>query len=456
MSEVKVNKISPRTACGTTTLGDSGDTFTIPAGVTITNAGTAAGFGSTGEISWDTTPKTGDFTGVSGVGYFVNTAGGAVTITLPGSPSAGNVIGVSDYNSTAATNSIVINRNSNKINGGTDNLSIGKANSAIQLVYIDATTGWQSVFTGNTGDITKQYLVATGGTITEDGNFKVHKFTGPGTFQVTTEAENAPNNVVDYLVVAGGGAGGHNCTGGNSGGGGGAGGFRFSATTYCSPSPLKAPAALPVSATSYPITVGAGGVGTAGPCSTRGNPGNTATFSTITSAAGGGGGSGVCKTGLNGGSGGGGTGVNGPGGGTGGSGNSPSVSPAQGTAGGTGNNASDHQAGGGGGFTAAGQAGACGGDGGAGLAISITGSPVAYGGGGGGGRGAPSAAPAVPQGGVGGGGNGSDNILPGGNPSGSPGSAGTVNTGGGGGGTNLSQTSGSGGSGIVIIRYRFK
>ena len=35
MSEIKVNKISPRTACGTTTLGDSGDTFTIPAGVTI-------------------------------------------------------------------------------------------------------------------------------------------------------------------------------------------------------------------------------------------------------------------------------------------------------------------------------------------------------------------------------------------------------------------------------------
>ena len=124
MSEVKVNKISPRSGT-TVTLGDSGDTFTIPSGATIPNAGTAAGFGSTGEISWDTTPKTGDFTGVSGVGYFVNTAGGEVTITLPGSPSAGNVIGVSDYNSTAATNSIVINRNSNKINGGTDNTGGG-------------------------------------------------------------------------------------------------------------------------------------------------------------------------------------------------------------------------------------------------------------------------------------------------------------------------------------------
>ena len=48
MSEIKVNKISPRTNCGTVTLGDSGDTFTIPAGATITNNGTQTGFGATG------------------------------------------------------------------------------------------------------------------------------------------------------------------------------------------------------------------------------------------------------------------------------------------------------------------------------------------------------------------------------------------------------------------------
>jgi hypothetical protein len=45
-SEMKVNKISP--ASGTAiTLGDSGDTFTIPSGATITNSGTQNGFGST-------------------------------------------------------------------------------------------------------------------------------------------------------------------------------------------------------------------------------------------------------------------------------------------------------------------------------------------------------------------------------------------------------------------------
>ena len=47
MSELKVNKISPRSGT-TVTLGDSGDTFTIPSGATINNQGTATNFGATG------------------------------------------------------------------------------------------------------------------------------------------------------------------------------------------------------------------------------------------------------------------------------------------------------------------------------------------------------------------------------------------------------------------------
>jgi hypothetical protein len=55
MSEIKVNKISPRS--GTTlTLGDSGDDFVIPAGATLTNNGTASGFAS---IAWQSSIVTG-------------------------------------------------------------------------------------------------------------------------------------------------------------------------------------------------------------------------------------------------------------------------------------------------------------------------------------------------------------------------------------------------------------
>ena len=45
MSTLEVNKITTAGAGTTVTLGDSGDTFTIPSGVTLTNNGTASGFG---------------------------------------------------------------------------------------------------------------------------------------------------------------------------------------------------------------------------------------------------------------------------------------------------------------------------------------------------------------------------------------------------------------------------
>ena len=48
MSEIKVNKISPRTACGTVTLGDSGDTIAIGAGVT------SSGMCRTVSVDWVT------------------------------------------------------------------------------------------------------------------------------------------------------------------------------------------------------------------------------------------------------------------------------------------------------------------------------------------------------------------------------------------------------------------
>ena len=49
MSEIKVNKISPATST-TITLGDSGDTFTIPSGATVTNNGSATGFVTAGAL----------------------------------------------------------------------------------------------------------------------------------------------------------------------------------------------------------------------------------------------------------------------------------------------------------------------------------------------------------------------------------------------------------------------
>ena len=45
MSKINVNTVEPEGATTTLTLGASGDTISIPSGATITNSGTATGFG---------------------------------------------------------------------------------------------------------------------------------------------------------------------------------------------------------------------------------------------------------------------------------------------------------------------------------------------------------------------------------------------------------------------------
>jgi len=473
MSEIKTNKISPRT--GTTqTIGDSGDTLSIACGATLSNAGTisTAGIsggtidnqgtitGLAGVINWDTTAKTTNFNASSQTGYFVNTTSGAITVTFPASPTAGDVIGLKDYANTFDTNNLTIDANGNKIQGSTINFDVTVEGTSAQFIYVDATRGWVLVDASKASDISELFapIVATGGTITTCGDYKIHTFTGPGTFTVTC-AGLGPGNFADYLVVAGGagGGGGEGANGAGGGGGaGGAGGYRYSASTYSAPTcGLGAGAALPVSVTSYPITVGGGGSG--GVPSNPGNPGDqnstngskgsNSVFSTITSY-GGGSGTGQQQSNPNqpGGSGGGGGGDIG---GT-GTGNTPPVSPPQGTNGFP--NAAGRSGGGGGGS----QSTSSGINGGTGDTNSITGSAVTRGGGGGGGAG--NGPRSGGTGGSGGGGNGGNASPAGSNGSAGGQQSGSGNTGGGGGGKGAGggDTAGSGGSGIVIIRYKYQ
>ena len=469
MSEVKVNKISPRSGT-TVTLGDSGDTFTIPSGATINNQGTAVNFGATGSASWVTTVKTSTFTAVAGEGYFVNTTGGVVSVNLPAG-TAGAVVAIKDYANTFDTNAVTLVQNgSDKIGGSTVNATLSIEGLAVTLVFVDSTQGWLVTDNGTQDTApTAQYVTATGGTITTSGNFKIHTFTGPGTFCVSCAGNPSGSTLVDYMVVAGGGGGGggYNNPVQRGAGGGGAGGFRESPGTSSgsySVSPLgTSPAvALSVPATAYPITVGAAGAGgysTSSPGGPLASNGGDSSFSTITSTGGGFGGSSFTpsprSTGNGGGSGGGGS-AGGVGSTSGGPGNSPPVSPAQGTDGGGGNSGPNLGGSGGGGATAAGTVNPCGGTGGpggAGATTSINASPVAYAGGGGGGGGNCNGG----TGGAGGGGRGGNSSGCGSVPP-NNGIAGTDNTGGGGGGGSggTNPIGGNGGSGIVIIRYKFQ
>ena len=453
-STIKVNNIQNQ--CGANIINESSNTITIGASgdtIALASGASQSGFGRTGTVDWQTgSIKTATFTAANGEGYFCNTTSSAFTVNLPSSPSAGNIVAVSDYAQTFGTNNLTIGRGGSNIEGAASDLVLDAAGLAMTFVYVDATKGWKVVGAGREADKTAAtFMAATGGTITESGDFKIHTFTGPGTFTVSEVSDNAANNEVSYIVVAGGGGG------GKGGGGGGAGGFRESKSgvdTYSPASPLEGATNITVTATAYPITVGGGGNGQTSSPSSRGASGNNSVFSTVTSAGGAGGGSHDNVAGKTGGSGGG----NGNGSAASGesakAGNTPPVSPPQGEPGGPTNNPNGPPAfggSGGGGATAAGGAGtpSAGGAGGAGATTSINGSPTAYAGGGGGSVFGGSNAGAGSAGGGGAGGPGS--------PPGA-GTAGTTNTGGGGGGGGNGSTGNgaNGGSGVVIIRYKFQ
>ena len=463
MSEIKVNKISPRTNCGTVTLGDSGDTITIPAGVSITNSGTASGFGATGEVSWVTTKKTATFTATAGEGYFCDTSSTAFTVNLPAG-TAGNSFAVADYTNTFQTNNLTISPNgSQKIGGQNATAILSTEGQSAYFVYVDDTEGWKNVIDSTSNITGNEFITATGGTITTSGNCKIHTFTGPGTFTVTNVAACAAQNVMSHLVIAGGGGGGSSTNDTVAAGGGGAGGYREvknPATPYTA-SPLdgySTPAnRVTVTAQAYPITVGGGGAGGTNPNGAAVS-GSNSIFSTITSAGGGKGSNQVSNPNATGGSGGGGAWTRF----VGAAGNTPPVSPAQGFAGGAPGNGSIQSGGGGGGAGAVGQNnnGNNGGAGGAGVTTSINGTPTTRAGGGGGGGGYPGCNTGG-AGGSGGGGTGGNVVeLP--NHSGTAGTANTGAGGGGGGGESnnvgclSNSTGGAGGSGIVIIRYKFQ
>ena len=388
MSKVEVDQVDPQS--GTTlTLGTSGDTVSIPSGVTLANSGTATGFAS---IAWQSSIVTAaTLTAEAGKGYWIDTTSNACTITLPGSASVGDRLIFTDYARNWGTNAVTINPNSLNFQGNTTPQPVYDTNGeSIDIVYSGATQGW---------------IPNTDGAVALE----------------TPQAYSA-----DFLVVAGGGSGGS-----GRGGGGGAGGYRTSTQTITVGNAIT-------------ITVGDGG---ASATETDGNTGSNSSISgtgltTITSAGGGGGGGdgNAEYTGLNGGSGGGAALT-----GSIGNGNTPSTSPSQGNNGGTGNNsAPNYTAGGGGGANAVGVNGTSttGGNGGAGTASSITGSSVTRAGGGGGNtyQGG--------TGGSGGAGGGGDATA---NSTGTAGTVNTGGGGGGGARTPSYLASGAGGKGVVIL-----
>ena len=255
------------------------------------------------------------------------------------------------------------------------------------------------------GNIQSQFDIpqAAGGTITYDGDYRIHTFTSTDQLNMVVGGE------AEVLLVGAGGGGGY-----GTGGGGGAGGLIYLPS-------------ITISGGLHDVSIGLpqGTIGYNNP----GDNGQPSIFYGLTALGGGGGGSQasnpVNRNGKVGGSGGGGCGIE--------AGAGAAGTEDQGHNGGGGSNAYQNwPAGGGGGADTAG-----GNNGGDGLQIDITGTPTYYAGGGGGGQ--------YTSGFTGGLGGGGDWGQPG-----------TANTGGGGGGGKDQAFGGAGGSGIIIVRYKYQ
>jgi hypothetical protein len=403
---------SSTTALAVTAIGTTGQ-------VLLSNGASAPTWGNiTQGVVWQSV-QTANFTAVAGNAYPVNTTSSSIFVTLPISPTVGQLITVVDYAGTASTNNIVIVPNGNKIQGNTGNFALSINRQSVNLVYVDSTQGWVSYANQNSALVQSSYSAS-------------------------------------ILVVAGGGGGAGNSNDtryARTTGGGGAGGV------------LTNSGFALTNGVTYAVTVGAGGAGGAGQATnlfgTQGSVGGNSSF-TASYVANGGGGGGTYNA-INGGNGGSGGGQ-GNFSGTFGTSNQSSYSgwTAYGNSGGSGNNTTGFEAaGGGGGAGAVGvnsSGNGIGGAGGIGIVSSLitttqatlysVGQVVATsvyfaGGGGGGSYGNTS------LGGSGGGGSGTGA---------SNGGNGSANSGGGGGGcghlnnlVNGTYNGGNGGGGVVLL-----
>lgn len=232
---------------------------------------------------------------------------------------------------------------------------IDTSTASAPLIRTYAESVWRGIRLGNTSGFFK----ASGGSVTNIGNYRIHTFTSTSSFVVeeaNDQEQNIFNGNIDYLVVGGGGAGG----GGTFPGGGGAGGYLSGSTT--------------VSLNSNPVTIGSGGP--------TNSSGTSSGFMGLTAFGGGyGGGYSTGPQGNNGGS-----------GGSGGGGSSNTGIGGQGTSGqgNAGGNGSGSAGAGGGGAGGNGSNTGGNGGGGGGLANSISGTSITYARGGNGGAGSPS------------------------------------------------------------------
>jgi hypothetical protein len=137
----ELNIVDGGTSATSTTVADADRVVLNDNGTMVQVAMTDVKTYIGGGTSWQAV-KTSNFTASAGQGVFCNTTSAAFTLTLPASPSIGDEVSFVDYAGTFDTNNLTIGRNSSKIHGADEDLTVSVERAANTLVFTDSTQGW--------------------------------------------------------------------------------------------------------------------------------------------------------------------------------------------------------------------------------------------------------------------------------------------------------------------------
>jgi hypothetical protein len=177
-------------------VGASGNVLTVSSSVPVWSAPVAGGIAYTAV-------KTANYTAVNNDGVLTNTTGGAFTVTLPTSPSVGNIVVVVDSFGQWGTNNLTVDPTALiKIAGNTagDTLTCDITGATVTLVYTGATYGWNvSAQVGGNGGtavtltgvqtLTNKTIAFGSNTLSDVASLSTAQtFTGTKTFSGTSSA----------------------------------------------------------------------------------------------------------------------------------------------------------------------------------------------------------------------------------------------------------------------------